>query len=120
MNVKDIIGEHMVSHLLKLCKQELNLEELPPIKLLNNTDSIGGSSFGVFDGAIKVVTKNRHPVDIMRTLAHEVVHWKQRSEGEELDGTTGSDTENEANAVAGIIMRKFGEKYPDYYINTLD
>jgi hypothetical protein len=35
--------------------------------------------------------------------------------GQELDGTTGSDCENEANSLAGKIIRMYGEKNPDFY-----
>ena len=63
--------------------------------------------------------KGRHLVDISRTLAHELVHWKQRIEGQELDGSDGSETENQANAIAGIIMRRFGQRYPEYFLEAL-
>lgn len=106
----------MLGKLLSLCSIELGLSELPDIELLTNQSTITGSpSFGVFDGSIKVVSKDRHPVDVMRTVAHELVHWKQRTLGHKMDGSDGSDTENQANAVAGEIMRKFGKMYPHFY-----
>lgn len=110
----------MLTHLLTLCKRELNLTDLPEISLVDEPTVSVGSSFGVFkDGTIEVATMNRHPMDIFRTLAHELVHWKQRVEDMELDGNDGSDTENQANAVAGVIMRKFGQMYPEYFLSTL-
>jgi len=119
MKVKELLLNNMLTHLIEICKHELDLTELPTIELVD-TPTVGGSpSFGVFDGDIKVVSKGRHPVDIMRTVAHELVHWKQRVSGMQLDGTTGSATENQANAVAGSIMRKFGEKYPNYFLDSL-
>jgi hypothetical protein len=111
----------MITHLLQLCKRELGIDALPEIVLVDDEDAVGGgTSFGIFeDDTIKVVTKGRHPMDVMRTLSHELVHWKQRIGGEELDGSDGSNTENEANAIAGIIMRKFAQMYPHYFIETL-
>ena len=121
MKIKETILQPMVSHLVLLCKRELELQDVPPIELIDHEDATGqGTSFGEFmNDRIKVVTKDRHPMDVMRTLAHELVHWKQRIDGMELDGSDGSDTENQANALAGIIMRKFGQMYPEYFINTL-
>jgi hypothetical protein len=120
MKIKDFLLENMTTHLLDVCKHELELNELPPIELVN-TPTVGSDhSFGVFDGgSVKVVAANRHPIDVMRTLAHELVHWKQRTENQQMDGETGSETENQANAIAGIIMRNFGEMYPEYFLDTL-
>jgi len=120
MRVKDFLLETMITHLLELCKQELELEDVPPIEIISDRDTIDGqSSFGIFDGSIKVISKNRHPMDVMRTLAHELVHWKQRMQGEPMSGEDGSPTENAANAIAGIILRRFGKMYPEYFINSL-
>ena len=123
MKLFEAISGDMVNHLIALCRQELNLVDLPPIKFIIDQPfirNVSKKSFGEFDGnCIKVVSMNRHPVDVMRTLAHEITHWKQQQVGQFMDGSDGSDTENEANAMAGIIMRKFGVRYPNYFINTL-
>jgi hypothetical protein len=45
------------------------------------------------------------------------VHFKQNLDNR-LDphsGDTGSNIENEANAVAGVIMRNFNKKYPEHF-----
>jgi cytidyltransferase-like protein len=64
------------------------------------------------DDKIWVYTGNRNMADICRTVSHELVHLSQKQKGQTLDGTTGSDTENEANSKAGQIMRKFAQKNP--------
>jgi hypothetical protein len=60
---------------------------------------------------------NRHPMDIMRTLAHELVHRNQDEHEPMPDhaGETGSEWENEANARAGVLMRSYGEQNPDTF-----
>lgn len=121
MKLLEVVQPHMVTHLLQLCKNELNLSQLPEIILVSDRHTTGaGTSFGQFsDKGIEVVTMGRHPMDVMRTLAHELVHWKQRLENIPLDGSDGSDTENQANALAGVVMRKFGQMYPEYFLSTL-
>ena len=120
MKILEAVAEHMITHLLKVCKDELGLSEIPDIKFLETPAVPGTTSFGVFqNGSIQVVTLNRHPIDVSRTLAHELVHWKQEQDGRAMDGETGSEIENEANATAGIIMRKFGEMYPQYFADIL-
>ena len=117
MKLKEVLLQSMATHLLALCKAELDLTDLPEIYLLDKP--LESNSFGEFDGRIRVVAKGRHPIDVMRTLAHELTHYKQMKSGIELDGSDGSNTENEANAMAGIILRKFAKQYPDYFLNTL-
>ncbi len=120
MKILETIQEHMITHLLGVCKRELEIDELPPIRFINEPTIPGGTSFGVFDGeSVLVVVKNRHPMDVARTLAHELTHWQQKITGQDLDGATGSNTENDANAIAGVILRKFGEMYPQYFTDIL-
>ena len=74
------------------------------------------------DGKIHVYAKERAIVDIMRSIAHEMTHLKQDLEkrlekkNHETNNAAGSPIENEANAKAGEIMRKFGETHPEIYI----
>jgi len=99
---------------LKLCRHMLNLPRLPKI-IVNNTerDARQHHSFGRYDpyrNKIFINTYKRHIMDIFRTLAHELVHFKQGlvKGTHNLDGSTGSKDENQANAVAGQIMRNWG------------
>lgn len=66
---------------------------------------------------IVVYTQNRSLGDVLRSLCHELVHHKQNLENDlgPESGNTGSPQENEANSVAGIIMREFGAKYPQIF-----
>ena len=92
----------------------LEIEQAPRIKLVGDTKT---SALGYFDPEtqdIVVSVKDRHQMDIMRTLAHELVHRKQ-NEARELNGETGSPDENEANALAGVLLRWWGRKNPEQF-----
>ena len=112
---------HYLKELLKICKKELNLNKLPPIKLLTKGEHHRKHhSFGSFNNGTKEVQveiNNRHPIDVMRTLAHELVHYKQFLDGriKPDSGDTGSEIENEAHAVAGVIMRHFDRRFPEAF-----
>ena len=97
---------------------ELEVDE-PKINIINSpTYSQEYKSFGGYipsEEKILVVVHNRNMADILRTLAHELVHHHQKLNGDELDGEDGSNTENEANAMAGVIMRKFGRENPEIF-----
>lgn len=105
---------------LSLCKTELGLEKLPKIEWIIGKHGVNGQTFGEFgnkDQTIKISIRGRHPLDIMRTLAHELVHYLQWTEGrlKPDSGKTGSAEENEAHAKAGIIMRHFDRAFPDAF-----
>jgi len=57
--------------------------------------------------------------DILRTLAHELVHRKQEEDGRltPTSGETGSPIEDEANAMAGVLLRNFGKINNGIYEN---
>ena len=104
-----------------LCKKMLKLEKLPKIEwIIDGSHHKKFNSFGSFHNknqTIYVELANRHPIDVMRTIAHELVHYKQYLENrmKPNSGETGSEIENEANATAAIIMRNFDNKYPDAF-----
>jgi hypothetical protein len=62
-------------------------------------------------------------MDILRTLAHELTHYRQHERlGKSMPdsaGRTGSPYENEANAQAGIVMRHFQNRYPEFFASTV-
>ncbi len=109
----------MVKKFLPLAMKELKLKKLPRIVLQQHIVTHDGqATFGRFvndSEKIYVGIADRHPVDILRTLAHELVHFKQYEDGKMYPeaGETGSPIENEAHVIAGIIMRHFNKKYPD-------
>ena len=65
---------------------------------------------------IWVLRGYRVPADWYRTLAHELVHWRQREEEKPLDGADGSEIENEANSKAAVLLREWGRRNEAIYI----
>jgi Zn-dependent peptidase ImmA (M78 family) len=129
MKIKDILLEgnakdrlDILKKFLPFCSERLGLNSLPKIKIIdNNSYSLQNKSFGGYQPGRKVILlaiQDRHIADVLRTLAHELTHYKQDVEGNLEDpnaGETGSDQENEANSKAGIIMRDFGRANPSIY-----
>lgn len=110
---KDLFQDFLV-----LAKEHFEFEQIPEINFVHKFE--GYNSFGGYDSESKLIhlaIANRHPLDILRTLAHELVHHSQDLHGRLYDGAgeTGSEIENEANAVAGVVMRKFNHTFPQYF-----
>lgn len=102
-----------INKFTSFCKKYLQLDTHPKIELVNNNEfAEKNKTLGYYDldnNSIKVCIKGRLLADIMRTIAHEMVHHKQRELGHKMDGSTGSKVENSANIIAAMLMRKFGE-----------
>jgi len=113
--------ESIVDEFIKHTADRLGIQRMPEIHIHHNEDwSKQNHSFGMYvpeRHELHVSLGNRHLLDILRTTAHELCHCAQH-EQESLPhnaGVTGSAWENEAHAVAGIIMRDFADAHPDYF-----
>ena len=90
------------------------------INILITDDKSKTKTYAHYDpnsNSIVVYFKNRNLGDILRSLAHEFVHVKQNEDGKlKTDsGKTGSNEENQANSIAGIILREFGKIHPEIF-----
>ena len=104
---------------LPVALKVLNLKQVPKIVLKKELHNTNVPTFGRFTNEEKVVycvINNRHPNDILRTLAHELAHYGQGQEHELSSGSwhTGSPVENDAHVKASIIMRHFNTQFPKY------
>ena len=105
---------------IKYAANHLELETLPKFDIVFDNDrSVENSSFGGYGGHhIQITVKDRHIMDVCRTLAHELVHFRQDMNGDlegDNPGATGSPQENEANAEAAVIMRNWGKLHPKLF-----
>jgi hypothetical protein len=113
--------EEIIRDFLNFAVEELEIDNVPKLRLKKDPEwSIRNKSFGRYDaatGELIVALGNRHIMDILRTLAHELTHRKQdETESMPLDaGETGSAYENEANARAGVLMRDYAGMHPEYF-----
>lgn len=113
-------GDIIIDFLRFSCKN-LDIDTLPEIKIItkhiSNTESNSFAAYSPTNEMIMLYVKNRHILDILRSLCHELVHYKQDINGVLTDesGKTGSDHENEANAKAGQIMRLYGKQHPELF-----
>jgi len=110
----------MLDTFVQFASKKLGIQSLPQISLQKDEMQTSFGGYSPQNKSIVVVTKNRHPMDVYRTVAHELVHHKQNEDGNlgkdiAAEGSTGSPIENEANAEAGKIMRWFAKKNPDAF-----
>ena len=130
MKVRELLTESLdkkvtfkiLLEFIKFAAEELDLNSLPKFEFVfDSNQSVRNKSFGGYapgEEYITITVKNRHIMDVCRTLAHEMVHYRQDLQKElegEGAGTTGSPQENEANAQAAVVMRNWGKRHPDLF-----
>ncbi len=85
---------------------------------------IEGISTGGYDPLTNEVIarlENRNVIDVARTVAHELVHLKQKELGKIKDGIPvqdiGGPIEDEANAIAGVMLKVYAKEYGRWIYN---
>jgi hypothetical protein len=105
---------------IRFCIAELEITTAPNIRVGDDhqkaQDHRAMGYYSPKDNHIWVLRGDRIPADWYRTLAHELVHWRQREEGKALDGADGSEIENEANSKAAVLLREWGRRYEHIYV----
>jgi len=105
----------IINDFIEYCQTNLEIEDLPEINFTeDNQWATSIYSFGQYANnqkSLQVYIGNRNLADILRTLSHELVHHKQNELGmlNARSGDTGSEIENQANSISGILMRNYGK-----------
>lgn len=101
--------------------RKLGITGSPQIKYTSDKNQVNTHrTFGATKptGEIWVYLGNRNAADIMRTLCHELVHYRQFEQGSAKEQMTEPERlriEDEANALAGRMMREYGKQHVDIY-----
>jgi len=121
MFLTEVDTESVVQEFIQHTAERLGIRHIPEIIIHHDPDwSESNHSFGMYvpdQHKLHVSLGDRHLLDVLRTTAHELCHCAQHESAPLPDnaGDTGSSWENEANAVAGIIMRDFANSHPEYF-----
>lgn len=127
MRLKDILllesnNKRIVDDFSNFVATELEFKSFPSVSIVSDDrypqKMLSFGSFNTGTDEIVVYFGKRHVADVLRTLAHELVHFKQKELGVQLDGSDGSPVEDEANSVAGELMRKYRHLHPEIYGDT--
>ena len=115
-------GDEMLDQFLTFCQNKLGYYTPVQVQLVDNRDEIKTlASYNLQNNEVKVYSKNRALADILRSVAHELVHHKQLEDGRiDLNNPPqdiGGEIEDEANAVAGQLIKEFGYGDRNIYEN---
>jgi hypothetical protein len=103
--------ESDIQDFLAFCIEKLEIQESPRIAIVNEIPSGTHGAYWPDRKTIKVVGRGRCLSDILRSLAHELVHHQQNEQNRiEIinDDGVGGHIEDEANSVAGQLVKAYG------------
>jgi hypothetical protein len=109
-------GDQAWSHLHEFCswcQQNLQLPSIPRIRIVATRE--GGMTTGAYDpqsDVILVYGRERALVDVLRTLAHELTHFRQRLQDRIKSTQRDWDLEGEADAEAGKMVYTYAHADP--------
>lgn len=110
-----------ITEFIKFVKKQLDIKKTPTVVLQDGRGKLKTTAsydYSQENKIVRVNAKDRATVDVMRSIAHELVHHKQFEEGR-LDGPKpkdiGGDIEDEANAKAGQYIKMYSKIDPDIY-----
>lgn len=102
----------LIGHFCKDCMDDLSLTCDFDVKIVEDKAKNGIKTTAYYDPTshkICVLGKGRHVLDVCRSIAHEMVHMMQHEKGL-INGPIkdiGGFHEDQANARAGVIVKKF-------------
>jgi len=106
------------SDFVDFVEDELDMEYPVKVKLENEpTSNYTTGNYNRVNREIKVRNNGRKLVDIIRSIAHEMVHHKQDDLGK-IKGKVpkiGGEVEDEANKISGRLVKKYGNINPNIY-----
>lgn len=112
MEFLDDDKKQKITEFVKFVKKELELKECPTVVLQNGRGKLKTTAhydYSKENKIIRINAKNRALVDVMRSIAHEMVHHKQYEQGrlKVKPPDIGGEIEDEANAKAGQYIKMF-------------
>jgi hypothetical protein len=118
----NLTPEEIVGNFLDFCQDNLGYRTPASVELVTDRDKLVTlASYNLNDSSVRVYSKNRALADILRSIAHELVHHKQLEDGR-IDVNNppqdvGGEIEDEANAVAGQLVKAFAYTGVNIYEN---
>lgn len=114
MSFLDDNKKEKLNKFVKFVKEQLELKTVPTISIQNHRNGLKTTAnydYTKENKIVKVCMKNRALVDVMRSIAHELVHHKQFEQGrlEVKPPDIGGEIEDEANAKAGQFIKMFSK-----------
>jgi len=102
-----------IKHFKEWVEKELEIEKPAKVQLHKSRKSLKTyADYSPGEGVVRTYISERSLGDCLRSIAHELVHHKQNEEGR-IKSSYDIELEDEANAIAGRLIRKYANTHPE-------
>lgn len=105
----------MINHFVDFLFDKMPVDNINKIEFTGDrVKDMTTGSYTIEKGLIRVLSKGRMLIDVLRTLAHEWVHAAQHDFlGWEKGPDIGGRNEDGCNIYAGILMKQYQKEFPE-------
>ena len=116
-DLKESFDPDRMGHFISWVKKKLHItDSLPGIEFQQEKEAPDQNRTGYYrpdTGKLWVYTGNRNMIDIMRTVAHELAHHKQREDGNTYASQDLADIESQADMAAGMLIKLYVRQHTE-------
>ena len=112
----------VINHFIKFLNSKMPVDNINEIIFLGDKEGdMTTGSYKIESQVIKVLSKGRMLIDILRTLSHEWIHAAQHDFlGWEKGPDIGGRNEDGCNTYSGVLMKQYQKEFPDKKTNLYE
>lgn len=105
----------VINHFIKFLMDKMPVDNINKITFVGDREGdMTTGSYMIEPGVIKVLSKGRMLIDVLRTLSHEWIHAAQHDFlGWEKGPDIGGRNEDGCNIYSGMLMKQYQEEFPE-------
>jgi len=112
----------VINHFIKFLNSKMPVDNINEIIFLGDKEGdMTTGSYKIESQVIKVLSKGRMLIDVLRTLSHEWIHAAQHDFlGWEKGPDIGGRNEDGCNTYSGVLMKQYQKEFPDKKTNLYE
>ena len=107
--------QEVINHFVEFLYDKMPVDNIKEIMFVGDREgSMTTGSYTIETGIIKVLSKNRMLIDVLRTLSHEWIHAAQHDFlGWDKGPDIGGRNEDGCNIYSGMLLKQYQQEHPD-------
>lgn len=105
----------VINHFVEFLYDKMPVDNIKEVMFVGDREgNMTTGSYTIETGIIKVLSKGRMLIDVLRTLSHEWIHAAQHDFlGWDKGPDIGGRNEDSCNIYSGMLLKQYQQEYPD-------